>query len=107
MNFFKSQDDARRNTGRLVVLFLLAIVSLIALTNLLVMFVFGYFRVEQGGHFDPGQLISEIDWQAFLVIGAAVTVVILLGSLYKILALAGGGPTHRRNAQRRIDCRRR
>ena len=91
MNFFRSQDDARRNTGRLVVLFLLAIVSLVVLTNLLVMFVFGYFRVEQGGSFDLGQQISDIDWQAFLVIGAAVTVVILLGSLYKILALAGGG----------------
>ncbi len=91
MNFFRSQDDARRNTGRLVTLFLLAIFSLIVLTNLLVMFVFGYFNAEQFGSLEPGHLVAQIDWHAFLIIGAAVTVVILLGSLYKILALAGGG----------------
>jgi len=91
MNFFKSQDEARRNTGRLVVLFSLAIVSLIVMTNLLVMFVFGYINVEQTGGFNTEQLIHQIDWQAFLVVGAAVTATIALGSLYKMIALAGGG----------------
>jgi len=91
MNFFKSQDEARRSTGRLVVLFSLAIVSLIVMTNLLVMFVFGYINVEQSGSINTEQLIRQIDWQAFLVIGAAVTITIALGSLYKIIALAGGG----------------
>lgn len=91
MNFFRSQDNARRNTGRLVVLFLLAVVSLIVLTNLLVMFVFGYIRLESGTGLDSTSFIDQIDWQTFLVIGTAVTVIILLGSLYKILALAGGG----------------
>jgi Zn-dependent protease with chaperone function len=91
MNFFKSQDEARRNTGRLVVLFLLAVVSLIVMTNLLVMLVFGYFSIEQAGSIGLHQFIQLIDWRVFLVIGAAVTLVILLGSAYKILALAGGG----------------
>ncbi len=91
MNFFRSQDNARRNTGRLVILFFLAVVSLILLTNLLVMFVFGYIRIESGTGLDNASLISQIDWQTFLVIAAAVTITILLGSLYKILALAGGG----------------
>ena len=91
MNFFKSQDEARHNTGRLVVLFSLAVVSLIVMTNLLVMFVFGYIKFEQTGSINTGQLIREIDWQVFLVIGAAVTITIAFGSLYKILALAGGG----------------
>ena len=36
MNFFQAQDDARRKTGQLVVLFGIAVVVLIALTNLLV-----------------------------------------------------------------------
>ena len=30
MNYFRAQDDARRRTGRLVVLFILAVVALIA-----------------------------------------------------------------------------
>ena len=91
MNFFKAQDHARRNTGRLVVLFLLAVLSLIAMTNLLVMFVFGYLNSGQTGVINTEQLSYQIDWQVFLSIGAAVSVLILLGSLYKILALAGGG----------------
>ncbi len=91
MNFFKSQDDARRNTGRLVLLFALAVVSLIVMTNLLVMFIFGYINVEQTGSINTEQLLQQVDWQVFIVIGAAVTSVIALGSLYKILALAGGG----------------
>ncbi|MGD2054708.1 MAG: M48 family metallopeptidase [Gammaproteobacteria bacterium] len=91
MNFFKSQDEARRNSGRLVALFLLAIVSLIIMTNLLVMLVFGYFSVEQAGSIGLHQFMQLIDWHVFLIIGAAVTVVILLGSAYKILALSGGG----------------
>jgi Zn-dependent protease with chaperone function len=91
MNFFKSQDEARRSTGRLVALFALAVISLIIMTNLLVMLVFGYFSIEHAGSIGLHQFMQLIDWHVFLVIGAAVTVVILLGSAYKILALAGGG----------------
>ena len=91
MNFYKSQDEARRNTGRLVVLFSFAVISLILLTNLLVMFVFGYFRFDQASGFNAEQLLQTFDWHAFMVISVAVTVVIILGSLYKTLALAGGG----------------
>ncbi|MBT8127744.1 MAG: M48 family metallopeptidase [Gammaproteobacteria bacterium] len=91
MNFFKSQDEARRNTGRLVALFAIAVISLIVMTNLLFMFVFGYFSVEHTGQISIEQLRQQFDWQVFLIIGVAVIVVITLGSLYKILALAGGG----------------
>jgi Zn-dependent protease with chaperone function len=91
MNFFKSQDEARRRTGRLVALFAIAVISLIVMTNLLIMFVFGYFTADQAGQIHIAQLRQQFDWQMFLIIGAAVIVVITLGSLYKIVALAGGG----------------
>jgi Zn-dependent protease with chaperone function len=61
------------------------------MTNLLVMLVFGYFSIEQTGSIGLHQFMQLIDWRVFLIIGAAVTVVILLGSAYKILALSGGG----------------
>ena len=41
MDFFASQDAAKRNTGRLILLFVLAIVSLVVITNLLVLLIFG------------------------------------------------------------------
>ena len=91
MNFFKSQDEARRNTGRLILLFSLAVISLILLTNLLIMFVFGYFTLEQTGTFSTQLLLQQLDWRVFLIIAAAVAGVITLGSLYKIITLAGGG----------------
>ncbi len=84
MDFFKSQDTARHNTALLVVLFLLAVVSMVILTNLLVMFVFGYL--------DSGSMaVQPLNWEVFMTIGAGVVTLVAMGSLYKIMALAGGG----------------
>lgn len=92
MNFFKSQDIARSNTRKLVTLFSLAIISLIIMTNVLVMAVFGYLDAERFNSMTAAQAWQEaFDWQTFLVIGAAVLAVIVLGSAYKIMALSGGG----------------
>ena len=89
MNFFESQDTARRNTGKLILLFSLAIFSLIIVTNLLVMVVFGF----AGSGIDSVSTTQAItfNWETFLWVGVAVTSVVLLGSLYKISALSGGG----------------
>ncbi|MCZ6577575.1 MAG: M48 family metallopeptidase, partial [Gammaproteobacteria bacterium] len=59
------------------------------MTNLLVMIVFGYVNSEQLR--DSETLIQQMDWQAFVAVGAGVSVVILVGSLYKIMALSAGG----------------
>lgn len=84
MDFFKSQDAARHNTTKLVIFFLLAVVSLIVLTNLLVMLVFGYISTEP-------QAIQNVDWQIFAVVSGGVVALVTMGSLYKIIALSGGG----------------
>ena len=47
MNFFESQDRVRKNTFQLVFLFALAVVTLIIMTNLLFMVVFGFIDSEQ------------------------------------------------------------
>ena len=89
MNFFESQDRARKHTFQLVSLFALAVVSLIIMTNLLVMLVFGYINTEQMQNGES--LLRQIDWQTFATVSAAVGVVVLVGSLYKMLALSAGG----------------
>ena len=89
MNFFESQDRARKNTFQLVFLFTLAVITLIIMTNLLVMWIFGYINSEQIQ--DGSTLFQQIDWGAFVVISAGVGVVVLVGSLYKIIALSAGG----------------
>ena len=92
MNFFQHQDNARKHTRQLVLLFSLAVLSLIIMTNLLIVVVFGYFNPEKFSSLTAAQAaMVAIDWHMFLVIGAAVTTVILIGSLYKIISLSGGG----------------
>ena len=87
MDFFAAQDQARRNTGRLVLFFSLAVVSLVLMTNLLVMGIFGYVQADP---FPPPSFFV-FDWLLFAYTTVVVVLVIVAGSLYKISALSGGG----------------
>ena len=89
MNFFESQDRVRRKTALLVGLFILAVLALIVVTNLLIMVVFGLIGSQQVR--DGGTLIRTMDWRSFAAVGAGVAVVVIAGSLYKIMALSAGG----------------
>jgi len=89
MNFFESQDRVRKNTFQLVLLFSLAVITLIIMVNLLVMLVFGYINSEQIQ--DGGALLQQMDWPTFAVVSTGVGIVVLVGSLYKIMALSAGG----------------
>ena len=85
MNFFESQDAAKRNTGKLILLFSLAVLSLVVMANLLVMLAFGLLGEEGSSISSMSSL--QFDWQTFLVVGVIVTSIVLIGSLYKIGAL--------------------
>jgi len=88
MDFFNAQDQARRNTGRLVFLFTLAVLSLIVMANLLVMLAFGYMQSQQPL---TASELQPLPWDVFGVVSIGVLVIIGLGSLYKVMALSGGG----------------
>lgn len=90
MNFFQSQDAARRNTTRLVIFFGLAVLSLIVITNLLVMLLFGFLKTSEEV-VTLSVIAAQFDWQVFFTIGALVSLVIFGGSAYKTMALSGGG----------------
>ena len=88
MNFFELQDRARQSTAKLVILFTLAVFTLIILTNLLVMFTFGYVNPE---HLTLYAFLEQFDWDMFLMIGLGVIAIVGFGSLYKIYTLGGNG----------------
>lgn len=92
MNFFEAQDKARRNTFWLVLLFALAVVALILLTNV---FLLGIYRYMQTSEIvaSPETLYQLYSWEVFAAVAAAVVLLVLGGSFYKMLSLAGGGPT--------------
>lgn len=97
MDFFRSQDIARRNTLRLVVLFVLALLSLVAITNLLIMFALGVFAEAL-----DVPLLQRIDWQLFTWVSLGILGVVGFGSLYKVLSLAGGGARVAESLQGRL-----
>jgi Zn-dependent protease with chaperone function len=86
MDFFRSQDVARRNTRRLVLLFSLALLSLIAITNLLILVGLGMFAETLNV-----PMFQRIDWPLFAWVSGAIVLVVACGSLFRILSLAGGG----------------
>ena len=86
MNFFEQQDRARRNSGRLVVLMILAVLGLIALTTVALLAVVHYFGHDLYG---PYALVNP--WQLLATVSLAVSAVVLIGSLYKHLQLQRGG----------------
>ena len=86
MDFFRSQDAARRNTKRLVLLFVLALFCLIGITNVLLLAGLGVFAQTINV-----PLFQRIDWALLAWVSGAILAVVAFGSLYKILSLAGGG----------------
>lgn len=91
MNFFTAQDKARRHTGRLIFLFALAVIFLIVLTNILFIGTFAYLESYETESFIQA-FKSAYNHNTALVISAGVSLLILLGSLYKTTALSKGGP---------------
>jgi len=89
MDFFARQDVARRNTTRLVVLFGLAVLAIVASIDLLLAGTLGYLGR------DPAT--GAIDWSlvlnpALLALATSGTLVVVGGgSLFKVAQLRGGG----------------
>jgi Zn-dependent protease with chaperone function len=89
MNFFESQEKAHKHTTLLIALFGVAVLTLIVITNVLILIVFGVVNSQQ---MREGQsFIAQMDWKLFAMVGAGVSVVVAVGSLYKMMALSAGG----------------
>jgi Zn-dependent protease with chaperone function len=89
MNFFESQERAHKHTKLLIVLFGVAVIALIVMANVLTLVVFGFVNSQQlrDGH----TFLAQMDWKMFATVGAGVSVVVLVGSLYKMMVLSAGG----------------
>lgn len=86
MDFFSAQDKARKNTKWLVLLFSLAVMSIILLL---------YLAVIVGAFYSNTATMAEpVRWwrpEVFLITAVLTSGVILLGSLFKTLSLSRGG----------------
>jgi Zn-dependent protease with chaperone function len=98
MDFFGHQDQARKRTKQLILLFALALLTLIFLTNLLVAgFLWGnpdiFPELGNGSSQDPSlfDIFHYMSWKAWFTISAVVCSFVGLAYLYKAVKLSGGG----------------
>ncbi|MHC4994164.1 MAG: M48 family metallopeptidase, partial [Planctomycetota bacterium] len=86
MDFFDHQDRARKNTGRLVGLFFLAVLGIVFGAYVIVAVALGFVQSKTGdGSIDTQQLL---DVRLLGAVGGGVLAVVALGSGYKLLQLA-------------------
>ncbi len=94
MDFFSSQDKARRKTFQLVLLFSAAVLGLILLTNLVVAagFVFAENFNSTVVAVDLKQrVLDQLTPVRLGMISAVVVSVVVLASIYKLVVLSSGG----------------
>ena len=85
-NFFQRQDQARKKTGRLLLLFALSVVALIVSTYVVCLVLYVW---ADGGNSPAAR--NPINPPLLLGVTAGVLFVTACGSLYKIAELASGG----------------
>ncbi len=90
MDFFESQDLARRNTGWLVFLFVLAVLGIIATVFLFVTGLIGYLGRHELAEQNLGW-VDLLDPGIFFAVATVTLLVVAGGSLFKLIQLRGGG----------------
>jgi Zn-dependent protease with chaperone function len=91
MNFFKRQDEARRASRRLVVLFGLAVMAVVAAVDLVVIVLMRQSEARAHDYMPPlGEWLAA---HPQMVVGTTLVVlaVITIASFYKTMVLGGGG----------------
>lgn len=87
MDFFASQDAARRKTSQLVIYFGLAVFSIIVAIYFAVISFFVYQEANTG-QLNPQNLW---DLELFAIVASVTLLVVFSGSLYKVSVLRSGG----------------
>ncbi len=94
MDFFTAQDQARRKTGRLVVLFVLAVLTLIIVATLAIAITLQLMNGGQSAgqtNLDAQGMLSALSVELVAGVAIAVLVVVVLGGLFKQHQLRRGG----------------
>jgi Zn-dependent protease with chaperone function len=78
MNFFEHQEQARRQSRRMLWLFAFAMAAIVAVIDLAVLLAIGFEA-------------RRVGWQVLLFVSLMVVLVIQLGSLYRVATLRAGG----------------
>ncbi len=89
MDFFTSQDEARKKTGTLIVYFALAVVAIIAALYVVGVLIMGYVQAQDVEH--PSFALQWWNPKLLLGVGGGTLLLVGLSSAFKIAQLRGGG----------------
>lgn len=89
MDFFTAQDHARRKTGQLVVLMIAAVVTLIAVTSVVISIVIHFMRDDRG--VSANNLLAALSPELIAVVALGVVALVGFGGLFKRHQLRRGG----------------
>ena len=90
MDFFQHQDEARKSSNRLVVLFALAVIGIVLSVHFSISALFFWGQASASGS-DPNYSFNWFDLDRLVFFAGSTLLVILLGSLYKTWRLSDGG----------------
>ncbi len=90
MDFFQHQDEARKSSNRLVVLFALAVLGIVLSVYFSISALFYWGQASASGS-DPNYSFNWFDLDRLVFFAGSTLLVILLGSLYKTWRLSDGG----------------
>src|SRR5580658_12588 len=94
MDFFQRQDQARRKTKWLILYFSLAVICMIVMVYAVFWLGTNYVNLHQHRYFNEYVTPTQPDFwdgKLFLEVALGTLAVILGGTTYKTMALAGGG----------------
>jgi len=95
VNFFDAQDNARRITRWLIALFVIAVISLIVLTEVMLITVLylsrGDYTTMPGATPDFLTVAASLDASVHITIIAVIVLVVVIGALSKFNQLRAGG----------------
>lgn len=82
MDFFQAQEQAKSKTWKLILLYVLAVFTLIGAIYLVVLFLFAYQQGEIGGIWNPA---------LFFTVSFVTILIILIGTISRVMQLRKGG----------------
>lgn len=94
MDFFEHQSDARRKTGRMVLLFVLAVIAIVVALNAVFAGIYLYGIGEMSKNISSVPLSTQIDSippELFYAVSGVTLFVITGGSFFRIMQLSSGG----------------
>ncbi len=88
MNFYAAQEAARRASRRLILLFTLSVITLVAATDLLLV---GLLYLGESPGAGYWRYVADIGWRVHATIAGVMISIIAAGSIYKYLYVSAGG----------------